>query len=126
MALKHIMISCVWGVMALKRYCLFESEALDPQNLMFNSVWDHWHFKHIMCYRVGRLGPLRKRLSDMFAPGSGGFGSQDVVARRWKPGSGSQDVETRMWKPGSSSPDVAAMMWWPPGSGSQVVEARIW
>ena len=54
-----------------KRQGFLEPGALEPPKVVSHPVWGHWRFRHIMFSRVGRLGPRRKRPSNMLAPGSG-------------------------------------------------------
>ena len=54
-----------------KRQGFLEPGGLEPPKVVSHPVWGHWRFRHIMFSRVGRLGPRRKRPSNMLAPGSG-------------------------------------------------------
>ena len=54
-----------------KRQGFLEPGGLEPPKVVSHPVWGHWRFRHIMFSRAGRLGPRRKRPSNMLAPGSG-------------------------------------------------------
>ena len=70
MANKTIVLSCLWGVIALENKMVFRAKAEDLNNIVTNLVLCLWHFNHFMFGQARRFGPLRNHSSTMLAPDS--------------------------------------------------------